>query len=900
MTITAYLGRIARAGVFLALIVPVLRGFPAAQTPPPVSFVARRDFLVGQSPCCVALSDFNGDKFTDLAVVNVQSNSVSILIGNGDGTFQPASDISFATTPSAIAVADFNGDGKADLALIVAGSSSASLSILLGNGDGTFQAAKSTTIPLGLAIVTGDFNGDGKTDVAVGGITNPVTEAGAVAVLLGNGDGTFQAPSTYATGSYPSFIATGDFNGDGKLDLVTANLADSSLSLLLGNGDGTFKTATNMAASDSPRWVAVADFNHDGKDDLAVATNRSILVYLGNGDGTFQSPSSLTGFFSVAVGDFNGDGNLDLAACGSDSESVVVLLGNGDGTFGSPTSFTTALDPGVVAAADFENDGKTDLLTVNNFANSVSILHGNGDGTFVDAPTTGPPGSSIVEGDFNGDGKADIAVSTGSAIAVLLGNGNGTFQNEVDYPVAGTGPGVILSSDFNGDGIVDLAAVDVGADDISVLLGKGDGTFQAAANYVVASSPAGMAVADFNGDGKPDIVVFKATADCRFESTGLTVLLGNGDGTFRAGIVTTIPTLCPLVAIGTGDFNRDGKTDVIATIGGGLYILFGNGDGTFQSPQIIASGTNLGAIGATGDFNGDGKLDFAVQATTAVGGSAVGVYLGNGDGTFTPGATYPVGFSPQTQFTAADVNGDSILDLVTANYNGDTVSVLIGNGDGTFQPAENFGTVQAPVGTAVADFNGDGKADVAAVTGLGVSLLLSGNGIIPKLGLGIATGSSASATVQAGGTASYQLTLGGMGFQGTATLACTGAPTGANCSAPTSVTVSSTSASNFTVSVSTTAGSAAETRPLRTPSPWLWAMALIGVALPAGRFGQRPARCRIAMLAAIVLLLLLPSCGSSGSSQKGSIGTPPGTYTLTVTVTSGSLTQPIPLTLVVQ
>jgi hypothetical protein len=324
----------------------------------------------------VAVGDFDGDGKSDLAVANQSSNNVSILVGNGNGTFAPAVSYGAGSGPQSVAVGDFNGDGKSDLA--VANFVSNNVSILLGksgNGNGTFAAAVNYgagSIPLSVAV--GDFNRDGKSDLAVANLLS-----GDVSILLGNGDGTFAAAVNYTVGNRPTSIAVGDFNGDGKSDLAVVNNVSDDVSILLGNGDGTFVLFVRYGAGSSPTSVAVGDFNGDGKSDLAVTNQNSnnVSILFGGGGGVFSPPVNYTVGNEptlVAVGDFNGDGKSDLAVANFGSDTISILLGIGNGGFAAPVNYGASTNPGFVAVGDFNGDGKSDLAVANNNSANVSIL----------------------------------------------------------------------------------------------------------------------------------------------------------------------------------------------------------------------------------------------------------------------------------------------------------------------------------------------------------------------------------------------------------------------------------------------------------------------------------------------------------------------------------------------
>lgn len=336
------------------------------------------NFTIGSAAGSIANGDFNGDGRLDLAVAD---SGIHVLLGNGDGTFQPAVDYGPGSNSDFVAVGDFNGDGKLDLVATNSG-----VSVLMGNGDGTFQPAVNYNAGSGpYSIAVGDFNSDGKLDLAVANV-----QSGNVSVFLGNGDGTFEAAVSFSTAAYPYSVAVGDFNDDGRLDLVTANFGDTNVSVLLGNGDGTFQPAINYGAGPAPSAIAVGDFNGDGSLDLAVTNlppantgSSSVAILLGNGDGTFQSAvnyaaasSIYTSSVAVALGDFNGDGKLDLAVANLTidlTNNVSILLGNGDGTFQSAANYGVG-SKWPVAVGDFNGNGRLDLAVGGAVTSTVSLL----------------------------------------------------------------------------------------------------------------------------------------------------------------------------------------------------------------------------------------------------------------------------------------------------------------------------------------------------------------------------------------------------------------------------------------------------------------------------------------------------------------------------------------------
>jgi glucose/arabinose dehydrogenase len=343
----------------------------------------------------------------------------------------------------------------------------------------------------------------------------------------GGGSGgtpTFAAPTASATGRHAHDVAIADVNGDGKLDLASANAQDNTFSVSLGTGPATFAAPTAYATGGEPKSVDLADLNSDGKLDAVTANQASnnVSVALGNGNGTFQASvnyAAAGGAHEALVVDLNADGKLDLAVAGWGGSIVSILLGNGNGTFAAKTDFSSGAAPHSVAPADFNKDGKVDLVVANHGDGTAAVLLGNGNGTFA-APVSLAAGSgphSVRVADLNGDTNADfvVALDAANAVAVFLGNGNGTFQPKSTLTTGQTPKGVELA-DINGDGKIDILTANIrgnypslnnpGGDSVSILLGTGTGTFAPKVDVTVGQGPFSVSARDLNGDGKRDLV----------------------------------------------------------------------------------------------------------------------------------------------------------------------------------------------------------------------------------------------------------------------------------------------------------------------------------------------------------------------------------------------------------
>jgi hypothetical protein len=335
----------------------------------------------------------------------------------------------------------------------------------------------------------------------------------------------FKPAENIAVGTEPVCIAAGDLNGDGIADLAVANEISDNISILINQGNSTFLPVVNIPITYSPSSIIIGDFNADSKNDLVLTCGGYdyILILLGKGDGTFNPPVKYKTDdgnweqympITLIAGDFNKDGKNDLAVGNHQHNKISIFAGVGNGTFQAPAEHLVGQQPYMyirsITKGDFNNDGKLDIAVANQGTDNISVLLGNGNGTFNTAVSyvAGDMPRGITAGDFNKDGKIDLAVSNYSShnLSVFIGNGDGTFKAAVNYAV-GTDPVGIANNDFNGDGKVDLIVTNRDQNSISALKGNGDGTFGAANNYLVGNMPLYVTTGDFNGDGKSDLAV---------------------------------------------------------------------------------------------------------------------------------------------------------------------------------------------------------------------------------------------------------------------------------------------------------------------------------------------------------------------------------------------------------
>lgn len=656
-----------------------LNGSARAQAPQALFPIATQLPLSGTgSP--VFTGDFNGDGVPDLAYIT-EGDVLEIVLSvgtNAPTTVTTQLSCQSSSGEALASFADLNNDKKLDVVYSCGGY----IVVQLGNGDGTFQTPAYFALNVQQPVLV-DLNNDGFLDIAA---LVPSSTAPQVAVLLNQGAGSpgvFQSPKLYAAASGASSLLAGDFNGDGNQDLITGNL---------NNGD-PYRVFTGFS------------------------------IFNGKGDGTLNAPAtqSASSFSSFTIGDFNGDGVTDLALMllpptnTSLFTSVQILLGSTTGTFtpgaslGVTAQAVSAALSLPMAAVALTSSGNLDLVVATNVLN---VFQGDGKGGFTPSGSYGVSGNPLLFADLTGQGNLGLIVGGTAGTFYFPGNGDGTFQAVPGTPAYGA------IADVNNDGIADLVFTPPqGGSYFGTALGRGDGAFSALDQLTplpTTSTYYLLMTGDFNGDGKIDTVAIQpgtAGQDPCAEPANAQLLsyLGSGDGRFQSA-GAALPLGVGYAGAGvTGDFNSDGKLDLILPYGAalcqeGLLFVPGNGDGTFGTPvplNVPPDAQNPGLL--VGDLNNDKKLDF-------IWGDAV--FLGNGDGTF---KQIPLTIPSGAAIALADLNGDGILDAVSSPG----TAIYAGNGDGTFQTTP-FYTVPLPQNTnansfATADVNGDGNPDLLLV-----------------------------------------------------------------------------------------------------------------------------------------------------------------------------------------
>lgn len=683
----------------------------------------------------ISARDLDGDGHVDLVLTNDNYigpyyGEVVSLLGRGDGTFSPPRGSSAGDGPFDPRLGDFNSDGRPDV--LVTNTFDEGVSIVLGDGHGTFGDRIVIPTSSVYATVAGDFNGDARDDVVI-------VYATSIEIRLGHGDGTFAPPAVFDGGAQTYFGSSAlamDFNGDGRLDLaLTGSYADpqgpfTDLVLLPGLGDGTFGPPIRNRRPRGGSAVAAGDLNGDGRDDVALIEDQDVVILLASADGTVIETDRRPFFnwaYSVAMADLDGDHKPDLivggnrGAGGPGFDGVTVFQGSGDGTFGAPREFGAGIRPTSLATADFDGDGRLDVATALVESGAVAVLLGRGDGTFpsqVNVPGGDQP-TALLVADMNEDRILDLSLANTYAgdpccdgsVSIRLGRGDGTYSEPVNLR-AGRGPKGLVRADLNRDGHFDLAVANSSSADISIFHGRGDGSFDSQVRYPAGEHPVSIAAADLNGDGRPDLAVANLGDPIFGPPGGTTLLLASaGDGFETRSIPTGTSTNKLVVA----DVNLDQVQDLVVTrnpgfgFGGDVAVFLGSGDGLFGPGQVVGAITYPADV-TTADVDHDGRPDLLVG-----GREELSLFRGRGDGSFGGKETLATG--EISSVAAGDLDTDGIPDVAaTAFFFNHQLLVLRGAGDGTFKPALHFAAGPRPYALALGDVDRDGRLDAAFLT----------------------------------------------------------------------------------------------------------------------------------------------------------------------------------------
>lgn len=852
---------------------------------------------VGVKPAAVLAVDLNGDNIPDLAVANSAAGTVTILLGNGDGTFTPAagSPIAVGTGADALAVGDFNVDGIPDLA--VANGTAGTVTVLLGLGNATYKPTTSSPITVGTgpdALAVADFNGDGDPDLAV-------ANAGSnnVLVLKGDGTGNFSAfAAASPVGTSPTAMALGDFNKDDAMDLVVANAGSANVSVLLGNGDGTFQAATNTAVGTAPSALAVADLTGDGNLDVAVANSGSddVTILTGNGTGALAAAGAPISVGSapsgLAIADFNADNQLDLAVTNSGDSTVTVLLGSGGGHFAAtPVNPPTGIGPSSLAVADFNGDGRLDIATVNNTDNTASVL-------------LQPVG---------------VTLSTSSLTYVEQGLRSTSAAQTVTITNNTSAPLTLATIAATGGGATDFAAPASGS-----------------SCSTTTPVPPGGGSCTLNVTFTPLTVgPITATLSITTNSTVAPTLSVDLSGTgFNGGEVALAPSnlTYPLQRV-----NTTSNPQVITLSNVGAFPVNISAISTSLSQFVIVPPTATGVtpcqslVGSSLALGAQCVIPITFAPTAA--GTLVGDLNITDDAALSPqsvvltGTGTNVDISPAgLTFPAAPIGTASGAESVTLKNVGN-VPLTLKNiaASGPFAIASGTTcSVSAPLAggatcTVSVTFTPTSTGSLTGALSLTDSDPSSPQEV-PLTGVGqdfsLATFNT-SQTIIAGGTTSYLLSVSPQfGFTGSVSLTCSGAPMNSTCAvSPSSVALTGSGDASPSVQVTTSQLSGAGPRPM-PPFGGGWPLIFwIGGFGLAGLFTLKRLHVavgwrtpvsrwvRLAPLAGMLLVLAMgASCGGGAipnSTAPANYGTPPGTYILTVTATGANLTHSAKVTLVV-
>ena len=703
--------------------VAVLTEYCAAQ------FSNQTIYLTGSTsqPFSVVVADLNNDNRSDIIVANSGTDDLDILFSSSFGTFDTEMTYSIDTDPDPqyVITCDINNDNHLDL--ITANSKSNSISVILGHGNGSF--AKQEIYSTGdnshpYAVASDDMNNDHYMDIVV---VNEGTNS--IGIFYGFNYSSFQNQGNYSIINWTdqAGIVVGDFNNDNYLDIATAFRSIDALGVLFGHGNGSFSDIIIYSTGDhsGPIDVTVGDFNNDNQSDIVVTIRHNIGVFIGYGNGSFapmitsSTTNDLDPVFLVDA-HLNNDNYLDIVVTSSANNNLGILLGYGNGTFFVENIYSTGENsyPHAVAVGHFNNDSQLDIVVANYGADNLGILLECGNGSFDTmkiysmAPNSFPFWATVA--DFNGDHRLDIATTIYNLnyVGILLGYGNGTFAVITTYPMElGSNPLCLHVGDFNNDNNLDLAVTNFGNDNIRVLFGTGDGTFLLGRTYSTGntSSPFALATGDFNNDNRLDIAVTSAA------SNNIRIFLGDGPELLGSMITYQIDEGSKPHSIAIGDVNNDGRQDIVLANYGknSVDIILGLTNEDFIITNTYSTGSGSAPYSlALADFNDDHYLDIVV---TNSGSDNIAILLGFGNGSFVIVKMYSTGIrSAPYSVTVGDLDNDKKLDIALVNSGTSQLFLLYGNGNGTFGNETTYalGYGYYPYSIVVKDLNEDNWLDI--------------------------------------------------------------------------------------------------------------------------------------------------------------------------------------------
>ena len=711
------------------------------------------------------MGDLDGDGDLDILVGDsfFGSPGISVLKNNGDQTFAAPVyyPVPLQEVVGEVALSDFDGDGDLDAFATIRGSfdQMTKIKVWRNNGDGTFAAPIEFPTGQGPAgIVIADFTGDGKPDVITANYGGS-----SISLLRHNGlngqQAGFLPPVTFNATNHAEKIAAADVNGDGILDVVVGETVDigplATLAVMINTGNGNFAAPVIYDAAPGGRFgstaVALADLDNDGDVDLiggglyqnGSIDNGAVTIRRNNGNGTFgaaeiilfTNPNFVPNPKEITTGFINGDGFPDIVAAvpsGRAIEGFVVVNSNGSGGFNTPVYYEASQQTFDVAVVDLDKDGHGDVITVANSSAAVTVHKNLGNGSFpvLTRYEVASLSDAVESADIDNDGDIDIVVngvvdivSNDGVVKILKNNGNGTFAPAIDYTPARTF-GDMKLRDINGDGFLDLVLAPNACCSpyhFGTALNLGNGTFAPTVVTEVFSCGDGtIDAADLDGDGDLDIVLTEEETCAGQTDSHIFIFRNDGNQNFvRMPDIVLHGDLPHGLAL--ADVTGDGNIDIITALPRGMAVFPGNGNLTFGAPIIS---TTRPFKFKMRDFNRDGLLDVGmILQQEAFGTDLIATALGNGNGTFQAvrtqtGSSVLENLRISNDLEPGDVNGDGTPDLVVFNYASNDVSVFIVNPDGSLRPHQRYGIGNTPILGTMADFDGDGRIDVAAAIGL--------------------------------------------------------------------------------------------------------------------------------------------------------------------------------------